>query len=476
MPQRRGRHWPAGPRWCSRARFSLATGVAGRISWSGSSGLRRSGAFSYEVTDTKLKRRPHPKHVLQLVLYSDLLTEIQGVTPEFAHVELGDGTRATLRLADYAHYARRRARGWRLRGRSRANTARALRRLCALPLGRPLRRCLAGRGQPVQRGEHQPGQVKKLEAAGIATMAALASMMSQCAAWRRTHAPAGHAGSPAACPKDRGAGVRAAARGPGKGFDLLPEPQAGDIFYDIEGDPHFEGGLEYLHGIWFDGQFRAFWAHDHRAEAQALSNLLDFFRRQAGRLPEARIYHYAAYEITALRRLTTKYGIGEAFLDRLLRERRFVRSLRRRARRDDCSEPNYSIKSLEVFYGLNRKGEVKTAGGSVVAYENWRETGDQAILDEIEDYNRTDCISTERLRDWLVGIRPEGAWPLIGEGLPRKRWRRTPRPRRSGRGLRRGPPRGPTGACCSTSGCFTGARPSRPSGPCSTVWARTKRN
>lgn len=34
------------------------------------------GAFSYEVADTKLKRRPHPKHVLQLVLYSDLLTEI----------------------------------------------------------------------------------------------------------------------------------------------------------------------------------------------------------------------------------------------------------------------------------------------------------------------------------------------------------------------------------------------------------------
>ena len=54
------------------------------------------GPFSYEVTDTKLKRRPHPNHVLQLALYSDLLTEIQGTAPEHAHVELGDGTRATL--------------------------------------------------------------------------------------------------------------------------------------------------------------------------------------------------------------------------------------------------------------------------------------------------------------------------------------------------------------------------------------------
>ena len=36
---------------------------------------------------------------------------------------------------------------------------------------------------------------------------------------------------------------------PGKGFDLLPAPQPGDLFYDIEGDPHYEGGLEYLHGF-----------------------------------------------------------------------------------------------------------------------------------------------------------------------------------------------------------------------------------
>ena len=64
------------------------------------------GPFSYEVTDAKLKRRPHPKHLLQLVLYSDLLTQVQGVAPEFAHIELGDGSRARLRLADYQAYAR----------------------------------------------------------------------------------------------------------------------------------------------------------------------------------------------------------------------------------------------------------------------------------------------------------------------------------------------------------------------------------
>ena len=129
----------------------------------------------------------------------------------------------------------------------------------------------------------------------------------------------------------------------------------------------------------------------------------------------ARIYHYAPYEITALRRMTAKYGIGEAFLDRLLRERRFTDLFAVVRGGVLVSEQNYSIKSLEAFYGLKRSGEVKTAGGSIVAYEKWRDTQDQLILDEIEDYNRLDCQSTEMLRNWLASIRPNGPWFPLGE-------------------------------------------------------------
>ncbi|WP_067732776.1 TM0106 family RecB-like putative nuclease [Novosphingobium naphthalenivorans] len=373
------------------------------------------GPFSYEVTDTKLKRRPHPKHVLQLVLYSDLLTEVQGVAPEFAHVELGDGSRAQLRLADYQAYARM-----------------ARQRLEAfLENPAPTRPIPCADCGLCRWGDHcesfwqtedslfnvaniSRSQVKKLEASGIATMEALAGLdhpirgmaentrarlviQARLQHARKTGAPAFELRLP----------------DPGKGFDLLPEPQPGDIFYDIEGDPHYEGGLEYLHGVWLDGQFKAFWAHDHAAEAQALSELLDFFRERLTAFPQARIYHYASYEITALRRLTAKYGIGEAFLDRLLRERRFVDLFAVVRGALIGSEANYSIKSMEAFYGRKRDGEVKTAGGSVVAYERWRETGEQQILDEIEDYNHIDCVSTEELRDWLVSIRPAAPWPVL---------------------------------------------------------------
>ena len=50
---------------------------------------------------------------------------------------------------------------------------------------------------------------------------------------------------------------------PRRGFALLPQPSEGDVFFDIEGDPFYEDGLEYLWGVTYveDGEptFRAFW-------------------------------------------------------------------------------------------------------------------------------------------------------------------------------------------------------------------------
>ena len=380
------------------------------------------GDFSYEVIDTKLKRRPDPKHVLQLVLYSDLLAEIQGVAPEHAYLQLGDGSRATLRLEDYRYYAR----DVRKRLEAFVDAPEQTRPV-------PCSHCDLCRW-----GDHcasvwkaedslfnvasiSRAQVKKFEAAGVTTMAQLAEfegavkgITDNVTEKLRTQALLQHrrkTGEPSYY-------LRAAE--PGRGFDLLPEPQEGDLFYDIEGDPHYDGGLEYLHGVWFDGTFRAFWAHDHVAEAEALSQLFEFFRERLARYPKARIYHYAPYEITALRRLTIKYAIGEAFLDRLMRERRFVDLFAVVRGGVIASEPNYSIKSMEAFYGLAREGEVTTAGGSVVAYEEWLETKDQALLDEIEEYNKIDCISTQQLRDWLVSIRPNNPWPTFPQNEEEK--------------------------------------------------------
>ena len=247
---------------------------------------------------------------------------------------------------------------------------------------------------------------------------------------------------------------------PGKGFDLLPAPDPGDIFYDIEGDPHVEGGLEYLHGLWApDTGFRAIWAHDRDAERAALVAVLDAFRARIAAHPGARIYHYAAYEVTALRRLTALHGVGEAFLDRLLRERRFVDLYAVVRGGVLASEPDYSIKSLEVFTGIERAGEVKTAGGSVVAYERWLEEARRG------DPRRDRGLQPHRLRldreaARLAGRDPArrplaGGGASFGEGgqgaeVGRGRGREDRLQRRLGRGgIRRGPASSPPGTSVS---------------------------
>jgi len=72
------------------------------------------------------------------------------------------------------------------------------------------------------------------------------------------------------------------------------------------------------------------------------------------------------------------------------------------------SEPAYSLKNVEHFYLDERTGEVKNAGASVVYYDRWKETGDITFLQNIEDYNRDDVVSTYELRQWLLRIRPGG--------------------------------------------------------------------
>uniref|UniRef100_UPI003F9EA3A4 DEAD/DEAH box helicase n=1 Tax=Rhodoblastus sp. TaxID=1962975 RepID=UPI003F9EA3A4 len=133
---------------------------------------------------------------------------------------------------------------------------------------------------------------------------------------------------------------------------------------------------------------------------------------------DAHIYHYNHYEVTALKRLTQRYGVGESMLDHLLRGRKFVDLYRVVQQGLVASESGYSLKDLEAFYMEKRTGEVATAGDSIVAYENWLESREQNILDEIKRYNEIDCRSTKGLRDWLIEVRPDGAPWFVHEEAP----------------------------------------------------------
>ena len=385
------------------------------------------GSFSYEVVDTKLKRKPDPSHILQLVVYSDLLTEIQGVIPEFMHIELGTGERSTHRIVEFAHYVRAMQKRLEAFVQKPSSTRPIPCTMCDLCHWR--KHCT----NQWEQGDSlflvagiRKTQVSKLENAGIETMGQLAQypkpirkMAPQTFNTLKVQAKM------QSKRKDGKPSVDVRPRIPGKGFDLLPRPNKGDLFYDIEGYPHYsengDPGLEYLHGIWDGREFTAFWAHNHTEEKQALKDLFAFFKARLADFPEAHIYHYAPYEMTALRRITARYGVEEALLDQWQRDKRFVDLYAVVRGGIIASEKGYSLKDLEVFYEMPREGEVTTSGGSVVAYHKWLQLDKEdpkakIILQELYDYNEIDCISTERLRDWLLSLRPEDSvWHELGE-------------------------------------------------------------
>lgn len=217
---------------------------------------------------------------------------------------------------------------------------------------------------------------------------------------------------------------------------LLPDPDKGDLFFDFEGDPLWtdgtDWGLEYLFGVLeAGGAFRPLWAHDRPGERRAFVDFLEMVRKRRKRHPKMHVYHYAAYEKTALLRLAGRYGVGEDAVDDLLRSGVLVDLYPLVRKSIRVGTENYSLKSLEPLYmgSRLRSGDVTTATDSITQYAEYcrlRAEGHHgeaaALLKEIEDYNLYDCTSTRRLRDWLInrafesGVLPLGAQPVTDGG------------------------------------------------------------
>jgi predicted RecB family nuclease len=394
------------PRWLGYADFLERVEKASSL-----------GAWSYEALDTKLPRRAKPEHVIQLTTYSKLIGDEQGRTPTEMHLQLGNNERVSLRAADFIHYhsiAQQRLETF-ANQPPEASTGE--------PCGhcRTCRwsgRCEAG----WEAADHLTlvanitrNQIRRLWEGGISTVRALAALPAgsrvpgiQPETLNRLR----HQATLQTAKRDTGANyVETLPVVAGKGFARLPHPDAGDIFFDMESAQFFEdGGLEYLFGfITVDNgepRFTAYWAHDREAEKRAFEAAMDFIATRLEAHPDAFVYHYANYEETALKRLAMVHGTREAQLDDLLRCRKLVDLYKVVREGVRISEPGYSLKNAEVFFGGDRAGEVKTALDSMVVYDQWQQTGDQALLDQIGAYNETDCRSLLMCRDWLLRLRP----------------------------------------------------------------------
>jgi predicted RecB family nuclease len=380
------------------------------------------GAYSYEVSDTKLARRSKPTYILQLCFYSEQVERIQGCEPELMHVVLGSGERESFRLHDFAAYYRR------VRDRFVAAVEAGL---DTYPL--PVAHCPLCDFKELceaqwERDDH-PSRVANIRRDQIARLAAVdITTLTDLAEARADDRPPGMAAATFDALREQaelqlhhtrtGEHIhRLLPPEPARGFALLPPSSPGDLFFDIEGDPFWEarGGLEYLWGVSDADGYRAFWAHDRASEQKAVEDLVDFVYERLARDPGLHVYHYASYEPSALKRLMGEYGTREDEIDDLLRGGVFVDLFKVVRQGLRHSHPKYSLKNVETFF-MTREAELQAGGDSILMYEEWLETHDDALLRSIEEYNAEDCESTRLLRDWLLELRPEEIpWPERAE-------------------------------------------------------------
>ncbi|MEO8438291.1 MAG: TM0106 family RecB-like putative nuclease, partial [Chloroflexota bacterium] len=411
------------------------------------------GPYHYEVADTKLARHVKASAILQICSYIDQLEHIQGVRPEWLHVALGGSARAVerLRVDDYMAYYRS------ARDRFLATLADETPATYppATTYPEPVEHCdvcrwaaecvarrraddhlslVAGISARQRRALTDRG-IDSLEALGDVTLpieppvegvgeGALVRVHEQARIQlegRREHANKYELLLP-----DPGAALEV-----DRGLASLPEPSPGDLFFDIEGDPYaFDDGLDYLFGLLDVGEtFTAIWSRDEAnefsldGERRAFERLVDTIIERLDADPSMHVYHYAPYEPTALKRLMGRYGTREAEVDRLLRDGVMVDLLRIVRQSLRASVESYSIKKMEAFYGFVREIDLRDAGSSIVAFEQWLELGEGERpeanhLDRIERYNRDDVVSNLQLRDWLESLRAELA-ALTGTDVPR---------------------------------------------------------
>jgi predicted RecB family nuclease len=398
------------------------------------------GSWSYEVVETKLARSTKATALVQLCFYSDLLSRIQGAEPQWMHVVLGGAaTPERFQVQRYIAYFRKIRTEFEEAWKLKADTYPEPTEYCEVCSWFPL--CDTRR-----RADDHPSLVagisrsqrKALTGRGISTVAALAKLALP------PKPKIERIGDAALLRIREQARLQVQGReegrlvyeliddvGEGNGLAALPLPSPADIFLDLEANPYvLDQGLEYLIGIVTlpansggEPTYEPLWSFSRAEERKAFETFIAKVMERWRRNPEMHIYHYAPYEPTAIKRLVGMHGTCVDEVDELLRASVFVDLYRAVRQGIRASVESYSIKRLEPLYGFTRAVPLRDANVALQSYEaamalgnGQEEIGD--LLNTIEGYNRDDCVSALRLRDWLEDRRKE-LEAKSGRALPR---------------------------------------------------------
>jgi len=383
------------------------------------------GAWSYEVGDSKLSQETKAGTVLQLCVYSDLLTELQGVKPDRMYViKPGGEVHPEEFLYDsYSAYYRY-VKGQMLAAVNAQNTQTypdpvAHCNVCQWWLLCEKRR---------RNDDHlsfvagmQGGHITELNTRGVDTLAQFAERE------KALDTRPANGNEETYVRLHRQAKIQFEGREQGKlihqilanadveGFSNLPVPTEGDLFYDIESDRFYkDGGLEYLHGVSYiengQMQYKAWWAFNRAEEKMAFEALMDFFMDRWKKYPGFNIYHFAPYEPATLKRLMLRHSTRKDELDKFLRAERFIDLHAIVKHSLIASVEGYGLKELEPLFKFQRQMDLNQASVGLRMIQRSLETGLEGDIPEedketVKLYNADDCYATHALQTWLEELR-----------------------------------------------------------------------
>jgi uncharacterized protein len=397
------------------------------------------GDWSYEALDTKLARETKAGAVLQLCLYTELLAAMQGEMPERMHVvprKPGfplDSYRVDDYLAYYRFVLRRLVAAVDDDAPAR-HLSRARHALRDLSLAAGVREGAARRRSSEPRCGHREAadaraRIARRRHARAARHRAHSDRLEAGARVARQLHTRARAGARAAQgPRGRPLPVRAArARAGPRARETCPRLRRAICSSTSKRIPTSTTAGS--------SGCSAGWSPSPRSRARSRSRPARPSTTAAGRStvaasarrsrpaidtimerwaadPNMHVYHYGAYEPSALKRLMGRHATRADEIDRLLRAERFVDLLGVVKQSLRASVEDYSIKRIEPLFGYERVQPLFEAGASLRLIQRSLELGapidtTDADAKVAETYNRDDCLATLALRDWLERVRAD---------------------------------------------------------------------
>ena len=388
-------------------------------------GKSKFGNWSYEVQDTKLAQNTRANVIIQLCIYTDLLSTLQGNPPEKMYVVKPGENFPTeeYRYTEFQSYYRL----------VKKDFEEIMARSMPPTYPDPVEHCrICSWWQACDKQRHKDDHLSLV--AGIRSLH-MVELQRQNIQTLEQFAKTEKLEKPERGNKETFMRKQAQARiqlkgriqnqllhdllpvEAGRGLNRLPEPCEGDLYFDIEGDAFFEdGGLEYVLGYSYKDNgilvYNRLWATKRVEEKKSFEKFMQFVTDRWKQHPRMYIYHFAPYEPTAIKKLARVHALFETEVDNLLRAERFIDLHAVFKEALLASVESYSLKELEKFTKYTRKVDLHDASAARKSIEVALELHEfkslsKETIQKVEGYNEDDCLATEALHQWLEHLRKE---------------------------------------------------------------------